>query len=259
MSLINDALKKAQKQRSGEAPVRPTLPTIGGERPAQIAHHTNQPAINTLLLPITLGFCVLIIVIGGGIWLFRDKGATSTPVATAPAPAAPVATAPVVSAPVPVVEQPRQVASTPPPATPASPVSSFVVPNVTPAATVKTPAAAPRIETPKPEPVAPTFTPTPAPTPAAAAVASIQTPPPTVAPKPDLPPAKLEPKAINYIEAIRVAGIRASTTDSKVLMNDRVYRLGDVVEHEMGLKLVGITSNSLTFEDEHGSRYTRSF
>ena len=259
MSLINDALKKAQKQRSGEAPVRPTLPTIGGERPAQIAHHTNQPAINTLLLPITLGFCVLIIVIGGGIWLFRDKGAASTPVATAPAPAAPDATAPVVSAPVSVVEQPRQVASTPPPATPASPVSSFVVPNVTPAATARTPAATPRIETPKPEPVAPTFTPTPAPTPAAAAVASIQTPPPTVAPKQDLPPAKLEPKAINYIEAIRVAGIRASTTDSKVLMNDRVYRLGDVVEHEMGLKLVGITSNSLTFEDEHGSRYTRSF
>ena len=54
-------------------------------------------------------------------------------------------------------------------------------------------------------------------------------------------------------------GIRASTTDSKVLMNDRVYRVGDTVEHEMGLKIVGITANSLTFEDERGGRFTRTF
>ncbi len=56
-----------------------------------------------------------------------------------------------------------------------------------------------------------------------------------------------------------MAGIRASATDSKVLMNDRVYRLGTIVEHEMGLKLTGITANSLTFEDERGGTYTRTF
>ncbi|MDB6166807.1 MAG: hypothetical protein JWQ83_1947, partial [Lacunisphaera sp.] len=71
--------------------------------------------------------------------------------------------------------------------------------------------------------------------------------------------AKLEGKAINYIEALRIAGIRASATDSKVLMNDRVYRIGDIVEHDLGLKLVGITSSSLTFENEAGARYTRNF
>lgn len=64
---------------------------------------------------------------------------------------------------------------------------------------------------------------------------------------------------MTFIENIKVAGIRASATDSKVLMNDRVYRVGDMVEHEMALKLVGITSNSLTFEDEHGGRFTRTF
>jgi hypothetical protein len=32
-----------------------------------------------------------------------------------------------------------------------------------------------------------------------------------------------------------------------------------MVERELGLKLVGITSGSLTFEDEQGARYTRSF
>lgn len=73
------------------------------------------------------------------------------------------------------------------------------------------------------------------------------------------PAAKLEPRAIQYIENIKVAGIMARPTDSKVLMNDRVYRIGSLVEAEMGLTLVGITSNSLTFEDGHGGRYTRTF
>jgi hypothetical protein len=77
--------------------------------------------------------------------------------------------------------------------------------------------------------------------------------------QPALPLAKLEPKAITYIENLHIAGIRASATDSKVLMNDRVYRVGDIVEHEMNLKLIGITANSLTFEDERGGRYTRQF
>ncbi len=51
----------------------------------------------------------------------------------------------------------------------------------------------------------------------------------------------------------------ARPTDSKVLMNDRVYRIGSIVEAEMGLKLVEITTGALTFEDERGGRYTRTF
>jgi hypothetical protein len=42
-------------------------------------------------------------------------------------------------------------------------------------------------------------------------------------------------------------------------MNDRVYRNGDIVEYELGLKLIEITANSLTFENESGARYTRNF
>ena len=80
-------------------------------------------------------------------------------------------------------------------------------------------------------------------------------------PKPTAPAVarKLEPRAINFVNSIRVAGIRASASDSKVLMNDRVYRIGDTVEAEMGLKLTGITPNSLTFEDENGGKFTRNF
>jgi hypothetical protein len=82
---------------------------------------------------------------------------------------------------------------------------------------------------------------------------------PAPEPEPPKPAPKMEPKAIAYIEALRVAGIRASTTDSKVLMNDRVYRTGDIIEHNLGLKLAVINASALTFEDEKGARYTRNF
>jgi hypothetical protein len=138
---------------------------------------------------------------------------------------------------------------------------------------VQVPAATPKIERPAPVPVAvaetpqPTAPPVAAPqTPALAVVPQFTIPTVAAAPAPAAPkpePAakagKLEPRAINFIESLRVGAIRSSTNDSKVLMNDRVYRLGTIVEHEMGLKLTGITANSLTFEDERGGTYTRTF
>lgn len=69
----------------------------------------------------------------------------------------------------------------------------------------------------------------------------------------------MDPRAIQFIDGIKVAGIRASAADSKVLMNDRVFRVGDTVGYELGIRLVGITASSLTFEDAHGARYTRNF
>jgi hypothetical protein len=78
-------------------------------------------------------------------------------------------------------------------------------------------------------------------------------------PEPSKPAPKLEPRAIQFIENIKVAGIRASATDAKVLMNDRVYRIGSIVDAELGLKLVEIAPGALTFEDDRGGRYTRTF
>jgi hypothetical protein len=72
-------------------------------------------------------------------------------------------------------------------------------------------------------------------------------------------PVKLDPKVINFIDNLHIAGIRASATDSKVLMNDRVFRVGDIVEHQLGLKLTAITADSLSFEDERGGKYLRNF
>lgn len=228
MSLINEALKKAQKQRTGEAPSLSTLPTIGGESAARIARHSQPSGFNPLLLG--LGAGAVLFVLGLVIFLLRSP---ATP-ARSPA----VATAPV-SAPTPA----RPAA---PPA-PASAPTAFVltIPQVTP----------PNNASPVP-PVAPAHsTAVQSPTTPAAAAAPAPAP---VTPPPNVPP-KMELKAITFIETMRVTGIRASATDSKVLMNDRVYRPGDIVEHVLGLKLTAITANSLTFEDEKGARYTRNF
>jgi hypothetical protein len=61
------------------------------------------------------------------------------------------------------------------------------------------------------------------------------------------------------VDALRVSGIRASGTDPKVLMNERVYRLNDVIDHSIGLRLKEINPNNLVFIDETGATYVRNF
>lgn len=229
MSLINDALRKAQKQRTGEMPALASMPAIGGESAARIAKRTRPAGFYTLLIRLGAVVALLSVVIIGGVVLLRKKSLPADAQQSAGQ--------------TPGGQQPTTV---PPPQTaaPQPAATTFVVPVVapsTPAASPKTPAPVVQTETPKP--VATTAAPV------------------TAKPEPVKPaaPTKLEPKAIMFIESLKVVGIRASTTDSKVLMNDRVYRIGNTVEHEMGIKLTGITANSLTFEDERGGSYTRTF
>ena len=231
MSLINDALKKAQKQRTGDTPSLTAMPSVGGESAARIARRGKPAGFNTMVIWIGVGVAALAVVIVGVVLLLRPK-------APAPVTAPPVAkVAPATPAPQPV--QPVAPPVIAPPTTTAS---------VAPAPTLPAPSqvSAPVVTAP---PIVASSTvvlaPAPAPEPAKPATPGV--------------PRKLENRAINYINSIRVAGIRASGTDSKVLMNDRVYRIGDLVEAEMGLHLTGITTNSLTFEDEQGGRFTRNF
>ena len=237
MSLINDALKKAQKQRTGESPQLAAMPGIGGEPAIRIAKRAKPLGFNSLLLWIGFGAVTLVVVVAGGILLVRWM--TAPPEAIpATRPAAVVTQA----SPVPSVTN----NSAGPSATPEAPTATNT-PAISPATAAVPPASAPIAVS---EPVAekkPVVI-----TPAASA-------PELESPKAAAVALRLESKAIAYIEALRVAGIRASTTDSKVLMNDRVYRVGDTVEHVLGLKLAAIASNALTFEDERGARYTRNF
>lgn len=224
MSLINDALKKAQKQRTGDGPDLASMPAIGGQSAARIARRDKPTGFNILVLWIGVGAVVLVVLGVGG--FFAVRWITRPPEAQAPAP---------------------QVAAGAKP-TPAPVGSSPAIPTVSTAAS--TAATVPITSSPTPAVVE---------TKPVVVAAPVASPPEPEPPKVVIPAPKMDPKAITYIEALRVAGIRASTTDSKVLMNDRVYRTGDTVEHNLGLKLAVINASALTFEDEKGARYTRNF
>ena len=62
-----------------------------------------------------------------------------------------------------------------------------------------------------------------------------------------------------FVDAIRVMGIRSSGGESKVLMNDRVYRVNDIVDRTLALKLIKVDPEMLTFSDPNGMIYTKSF
>jgi hypothetical protein len=71
MSLINDALKKAQKQRTGEAPALGSLPSVGGESARSISRRSKSSGPNPLLLG---GGLAGVLVLGlGAFTLLRDK------------------------------------------------------------------------------------------------------------------------------------------------------------------------------------------
>ena len=224
MSLINDALKKAQKQRTGDAPELNKLPSIGGESAVRIARRDKPPAFNALLLWIGVGAAALVVLLLGGFFLVRTLMSHSE---TLPA------------------AKPAALAQTTPAVTPPAPTA--IVPTVSTAGNSAASSATPK---PAPAPVVETKP---------VVVVPAAPPPEPEVPKPVVPAPKMDSKAVAFIETLRVAGIRPSSTDSKVLMNDRVYRTGDTVEHQLGLKLAVIAPYALTFEDENGARYTRNF
>ena len=201
MSLINEALKKAQRQRSDHPPGSPAG-SAGGFEPRVQANRTQS---------------IVLIAAGAAVLVVCSVGLTIYLVNRPP----PVAPEPVVAA------APVQVSTT---ATADSPSPVIIAPVTATPAVVETPVA--------PDPAAPV--PAPEITPVAA---------PTT---PEL--------AIQlWVDAIRVMGIRSSGGESKVLMNDRVYRVNDIVDRTLVVKLVKVEPEMLTFTDTKGAIYTKSF
>ena len=60
-------------------------------------------------------------------------------------------------------------------------------------------------------------------------------------------------------ESVTITGWSAAPApaDSKVMINDKVYRINDVVDRALGLKLSGIQADRLTFTDERGTAWVR--
>jgi len=58
---------------------------------------------------------------------------------------------------------------------------------------------------------------------------------------------------------IKIGGVRRQGDTSKVLLNSHIFRVNDVVDRSLALRLVEIRSDQLVFEDEHGQRYFRNY
>ena len=71
--------------------------------------------------------------------------------------------------------------------------------------------------------------------------------------------AKPDERIVAFVENVKVAGIRSSGNESRVLMNDRVFRVNDIVERTLGVRLVKVAVDSLTFADSNGVTYVKYF
>ncbi|MBI2517868.1 MAG: hypothetical protein HYV95_13270 [Opitutae bacterium] len=244
MSLINEALKKAQRQRlEGGAPLPPPPPVdpAASAGPRVVKRDKPTDFRSQLLLLAGGGLALICALVVAGFFLLRSKS-----------PEVPANPAPSVAQPVKAPPAPVATTTAPPaqaPATVTPPVTTSAIP----------PAAVSPTATTSPAPAV-TLPTTTTPAVAAPATASIK---PAVIPSQETPKPveklKPSPRMIAIIEALKVAGIRSAGAESKVLMNDRVYRLNDTIEHELNIRLTGVTTNSLTFEDGRGATYTRNF
>lgn len=247
MSLINDALKKAQRQRGDDGGYMPPMPGGGGS----IVRKRGTPMPAQTIVLIVVGCLVLV---GGSIgitvWLMRGKSPAPTVAAAKPETPPPTPTASVTTTPKPAptpVHAP--VAPIETPAEKATPIMALVP-------TLPKPAP---VETPKPAPPAPapTAVATPVAPAATAVIEEAPKPAPRSSPAPKLP--ITEERVNAFLDTLRVTGIRSSGTDSKVLMNEKVYRVNDIVDRSLGLKLTKVQTDSLTFTDGNGAVYVKNF
>ena len=262
MSLINDALKKAQKMRAQDpAAAAPSLP---GDSAGPVLKRA-RPMPARWLAGIAAGAAVLVAgSVLATVLLLRKPVAPPPPKPVAPA--APVSE----SSPHPLALPPAsRVGPAPAPGLTASaPAPIVVVPPLT-AISVTAPVppqTEPHSAAPLPVAAVPPAESAPLPPAATAGVSPVgDVPvPPTAGTEirpatPAAPVARPDARAQAFVDALRVTGIRASGTDSKVLMNDRVFRLNDIVERTLGLRLTGITADRLSFSDPNGMIYTRDF
>ncbi len=292
MSLINEALKKAQRQRSLDTAPLSSAPS--GVAAAAVtthvraaSHKRSHGALWFGLGLVTLGAAATVLVMRYGFDSAPAQSTTSAPVkplASVPTPAAapahpmpsqaatvaePMPAAPMVVLPaIPGAKPSPSPAPAPTPAPGLVPVPATALQETKPASTpvVSSPAAGP-ISVPvaptAPTPVAPAagvaVQPTPSAQPASAEAVSPAAPAPVVPVAAVLTPAEREAKIYAFLTSLRLTGVRGVDRDARVLMNERVWRLNDTVSPELGLRLSAIRPNLLVFTDAQGKTYEKPY
>ena len=255
MSIINDALKKAARQRAQEENDLGTL--MPGSHRAQAFHGKKKNSTQTIVLVAAAAIVLIVVsVVVTGI-LVTSKPQAAAVAAEKPAPTpVPPPTAPLVQVPsVSLVSVPKAVSEYPTPVTvalerPAIAVAPTPIPTFVPTAV---PTAIPTF--------APTAVPTPIPTEAPTPAALVTLHPPTPAPPVATTPGDQAHNDLvqGLIDRLQVSGVRAAGAGSKALVDGHVFRINDVLDRPTGLKLVGVEEDHLTFVDSKGVTYVKNF
>ena len=208
MSLINEALRKAQNQRT-------SAPGLGN------GFNSGNPSVNyagrstPYSLIIGLGLCILILVglVAGLTTVLLSKNTTS--------PVQPPAT-PVESA-------------TPLPGT-------ALEPSIPESATDTAEPEPTLAESAEPESQGLT------PEPAGQAPAAVETPAIISTPNQEI---------VDWLAQSIVSGLRITSSSSKVILNNKGYMPGEIVNMELGLKVLTIEENRIVFVDANGIEYVK--
>lgn len=281
MSLINEALKKAQRQRAQEAlskqpdaaatpaPAPVLAPADAGSEaetaaaparshPRLIKRRKPTPVQNVAAVVLAVAVLAVAGLSSAILWFDFSFGGGDEPAVTQ-APVRSGVEGPVTPAPV-----------VPTPSTPdaaAVPGAGDVAPVVeTPAPVEELPvvtfpgvALPPTVPDPDPTPPAPTVDETPAPT---VPQPGRRVPPGGAAPTtPTTPESTLvnEVRIYEFLDGLRVTASRPSETDPRVMMEGRLFRVGDVVDRELGLRITAIRPGVLVFGDEAGREFTKHY
>jgi hypothetical protein len=258
MSLINEALKKAQRARNEGQPT--DAPPIPGGGP--VARREQPRSAKTIVLIGGGALALVIVSVVVTVYLLNRPSAPATSAVTvastregaanpssspAPKSGAPVTPAPVI-APT-TSKSPDAITPSPAPADKSRPIATA------PTKASPTPTSTPAPDAPKAPAISTSPTSTAAVSPAAPAAVSSA---PASSPAP-APAAKPDERVAAFVESLRVTGIRSSGNDSRVLMNEKVYRVNELVDRTLGVRLVKVGTDSLTFADANGATYVKYF
>jgi hypothetical protein len=210
MSLINDALKKAARQRAQDQGDLPPMPGGGSRRAGR-----QGPQVWILLGAAAVAL-IVVSVVATGVFI-NGKGAAAAAAVAKATPTAPPAPAGDLKAPAVVVLAPAKAAEPTPTPTPTA------VPTSPPR-----PTALPQI------------------------VVRSEEPSPAAGPAPG------QREAVQaLIDHFHVAGVRTAGAGSKALIDGHVYRIHDLMDASLGLRLTEIADDHLTFVDSSGATYVR--
>lgn len=247
MSLISDALKKTQRLRTSEPAADAPVGAMPAGRPGRGG--TSGPTLVWVIAGAIVLVCIAVVVTvflvrpAAAPGLAQAKAAPATAAANTPTPPAvlsPVAT-PAASKPAEIAPTVQTETAKLTPLGPTAPAPSSSEASVPPTLANAAPARTPPLSS----------------TPRAAG--SPRQPPTVATTAPTGAPAQPDPRIQAFIDTIKVAGIRSSGTDSKVLMNDKVFRVNDIVDRSLNLRLIEVQTDSLTFVDENSVVYTKNF